>query len=401
MMEAYIFDAIRTPRSQSKKTGSLYEVKPVSLLASMLKAIQQRNGLATNLIDDLVVGCATPVGDQGFNIAKAALIHAAWSDQTGGMQVNRFGSSGLEAVNLAASKVRSGWEKLVIAGGIESLSRIPVASDSGPLLYDPELTMKGNLLPHGVAADLIATVEGFSREALDAYAFDSRQKAKMAQQNGYFKPSIIPIYDSNGLLILEKDDFLRPDTTQEELAALPAAFVEMGAMGYDEMALQKYPLVEQVQHVHTTGNSAGMVDGASLVLVGNAEMEKTIGRKPRARILAGANVGVEPTMMLAGAAAAAKKALELAGLKSKDVDIWECNEVFASVVLKFQQDLNLDPAKVNVNGGAIALGHPLGATGAMLLGALLDELERQDLNTGMVAMPAAGGMGTALVIERV
>jgi len=400
MTEAYIFDAIRTPRGRGKKEGALHEVKPIDLLARTLVALQQRNTLDTRAIDDLLIGCVTPVGDQGFNIAKSALLHAQWPDQVSGLQLNRLCSSGLDAVIMAASKVRSGWEELIVAGGVECMSRIPLGSDSGPLLFDPEVVMGVYFVPQGVAADLIATIEGFSREDVDAYALQSQERALQARQKGYFSEALIPIYDRNGLLILAEDEQLWPNTTLEKLATLSPAFAELGKVGFDEMALHKYPLVERIGHVHTAGNSSSIADGAALVLVGSEEKGVEMGLKPRARIRAAANVSVEPTIMLTGATPAAQKALKVAGMKVEDIDLWECNEAFASVALKFIQDLNLDPAIVNVNGGAIALGHPLGATGAMLLGTILDELERRDLNTGLVSMCVGGGMGTAMIIER-
>lgn len=400
MTEAYLFDAIRTPRGRGKHSGALHEVKPIDLLARSLAVLQERNSLETAAVDDLIIGCVTPVGDQGFNIAKSALLHAGWSPSVPGFQLNRFCSSGLEAVISAAGKVRAGWEELVVAGGVECMSRIPIGSDGGPLLFDPEVLMGVHFVPQGIAADLIATIEGFSREAVDAYALQSQERTLRAQKEGYFNEALIPIYDRNGLLILAEDEQPRPDTTLEKLAELPPAFAELGAMGFDEMALHKYPLIERIQHVHTAGNSSGIADGAALLLVGSKEKGTALGLRPRARIVAAANVSVEPTIMLTGPVPAAEKALRIAGMTKKDVDLWECNEAFASVVLKFQKDLDLDPEIVNVNGGAIALGHPLGATGAMLLGTLLDELERRDLQTGLVTMCVGGGMGTAVIIER-
>lgn len=400
MTEAYLFDAIRTPRGRGKNSGALHEVKPIDLLARSLTVLKERNSLETKEVDDVIIGCVTPVGDQGFNIAKSALLHAGWSHAVSGFQLNRFCSSGLEAVITAAGKVRAGWEELVVAGGVECMSRIPIGSDGGPLLFDPEVLMGVHFVPQGVAADLIATIEGFSREAVDVYALQSQERTRWAQKEGYFREALIPIYDRNGLLILAEDEQPRPDTNLEKLAELPPAFAELGAKGFDEMALHKYPLVERIQHVHTAGNSSGIADGAALLLVGSKEKGTALGLRPRARIVAAANVSVEPTIMLTGPAPAAEKALRIAGMKKKDIDLWECNEAFASVVLKFQKDLNLDPDIVNVNGGAIALGHPLGATGAMLLGTLLDEMERRDLQTGLVTMCVGSGMGTAVIIER-
>lgn len=401
MKDAYIFDAIRTPRGRGKTTGALYEVKPVGLLSTTLNALTARTGLDPGAVDDVVIGCVTPIDDQGYNIAKAALLYAGWPHRVGGMQINRYCASGLEAINLAAMKIRSGWEDLVVAGGVESMSRVPIGADGGALLYDPELIAKSDFIPQGISADLIATIAGFDREQLDRYALRSQQQAQYARENGYFQQAIVPIKDRNGLCILSEDEHPRPDTTLEALEALPAAFAAMGAMGFDEMAMHKYPEVEQIRHVHTAGNSSGIVDGAALVVVGDREKGEAMGLKARARIRSVANVGVEPTIMLTGPAPAARKALQAAGMEVKDIDLWECNEAFASVVLKFQQDMDVDIDRLNVNGGAIAFGHPLGATGAMLLGTLLDELERRDLQTGLVTLCVGGGMGVATVIERV
>lgn len=401
MSEAYIFDAIRTPRGKGKRHGSLHEIKPIDLLTTMLTTLEERQQFPSQQIDDVVIGCVTPVADQGYNIAKAALMNAGWAETVSGMQLNRFCASGLEAVNLAAMKIRSGWEDFVVAGGLESMSRVPLGSDGGPLLFDPEVTNKVNYLPQGVSADLIATIEGFSREDVDAYALLSQQRAYQAQTSGHFSNALIPIFDKNGLPILEKDEHLRPHTELEVLGQLPPAFAKLGAMGYDEMALHQYPMVEKIKHVHTAGNSSGIVDGASVVLLGSKEKGEELGLKPRAMIKSISNVSVDPTIMLTGPGPAAEKALKRAGMTAKDIDLWECNEAFASVVLKFQRDLNINMDILNVNGGAIALGHPLGATGAMLIGTLLDELERRNLNTGLVTLCVGGGMGVATIIERV
>lgn len=401
MKEAYIFDALRTPRGKGKSSGALYEVKPVQLVATALQALQQRNALLTADVEDLLLGCVTPVDDQGFNIAKTALLYANWSDLVGGVQLNRYCASGLEAVNQAAMKIRAGWAEVVVAGGVESMSRVPMGSDGGPLHFDPEVIEKTNYIPQGVSADLIATIEGFSRAEVDAFALQSQQRAATAWAQGYFDKSIIPMYDQNGLLILAKDEYIRPETTLESLEKLPPAFANVGAMGFDAMALKRYPEVEKVNHVHTAGNASGIVDGAALVLLASKEKGEANGWKPRARIVTIANVGTEPTIMLTGPTPAAQKALSAAGMAVEDIDLWECNEAFAAVPLKFQRDLEIDPEKLNVNGGAIAFGHPLGATGAMLLGTLLDELERRDLSTGLVTLCAGGGMGIATIIERV
>ncbi len=401
MTEAYIYDALRTPRGKGKNNGALYEVKPIRLMATILDALQQRCQFDTAEVDDAILGCVTPVDDQGFNIAKAALLYAGWSDRVGGMQINRFCASGLEAVNLAAMKIRAGWAQMVVAGGVESMSRVPLGSDGGPLLYDPEVIAKVNYIPQGISADLIATIEGFSRETVDAYALQSQQRAQHAWENGYFSRSIVPLFDQNGLLILAQDEHFRPDTTLEALTKLPAAFARMGAEGFDDMALRRYPTVEKIRHVHTAGNSSGIVDGAAAVLLASKEKGEALRLKPRARVRAVANVSTEPVMMLTGPTPATQQALKAAGMTVKDIDLWECNEAFAVVPLKFQRDLEIDPEKLNVNGGAIAFGHPLGATGAMLLGTVLDELERRDLTTGLITLCAGGGMGIATIIERI
>jgi len=400
MSEAYIFDALRTPRARGKSSGSFYELKPIYLLSTVLKALEARNALDTARVDDVILGCVGPINDQGFNIAKAAVMHAGWSDSVGGMQINRYCASGLESVNLAAMKVKSGWDQLIVAGGTESMSRVPIGSDGGPLLHDPEVISQLNYVPQGISADLIATMGGFTRPLVDEYALQSQQRAARASKAGYFKPSLIPIHDQNGLLILDHDECIRPNTDLEKLSQLPLAFARLGAKGFDAMALHKYPQVEKIRHVHTAGNASGIVDGAALVLVGSKAAGEELGLRPRARIVSASNISVEPTLMLTGPPPAAKKALERAGMEKSDIDLWECNEAFAAVVLHFLQEMDLDPGMVNVNGGAIAMGHPLGATGAMLLGTLLDELERRDLQTGLVTLCVGGGMGVATVIER-
>jgi acetyl-CoA C-acetyltransferase len=401
MPTAYIYDAVRTPRGKGKPGGALYEVKPIDLLGACLKAIKKRNGLAVQEIEDLIIGCATPMKNQGHNIAKAALLYAAWPDSIGGFQINRFGASGLEAVNLAAMKISSGWEELVLAGGVESMSRTPIGQDGGPLRLDPEVINKTGYIPQGVAADLLASLEQFDREHLDKYALQSHQRANIAWENNYFKNSITPILDRNGLTILEEDELIRPNTSLETLSQLPASFAPIGQNGFDEMAIYKYPQLQKIHHLHTAGNSSGIVDGAALTLIGSKEKGEKLGLKPRAKILSIGNVSVEPTISLTGAAPAAKKALKRAGMNISDIELWEMNESFSAAVLKFQKYLNIDEAILNVNGGAIAMGHPLGATGAMLLSTILDEMERRDLNTGLVAMSASGGMGVATIIERV
>ncbi|MFW6697112.1 acetyl-CoA C-acetyltransferase [Acinetobacter pittii] len=401
MSEAYIIDAIRTPRGKGKKDGSLYEVKPITLLTTLLNELQQRHQLDTSKVDDIVLGCVTPIGDQGGDIAKTAAIAAGWNDDVAGMQINRFCASGLEAVNMAAMKVRSGWEDLVVAGGVESMSRIPMGSDGGPWALDPETNLKSSFVPQGIGADLIATLDGYSREDVDNFAVKSQQKAAAAQSNGYFNHSVVPVKDHAGVVILEKDEFIKGNTTLEGLTKLNPSFEMMGQMGFDAVALQKYPEVQKINHVHHAGNSSGIVDGAAVVLLASEKAVKEQNLKPRAKVLATALVGTDPTIMLTGPAPAARKALEKAGLTIDDIDLFEVNEAFAAVVMRFINEFNVPAEKVNVNGGAIALGHPLGATGAMILGTLLDELERQDKKRGLATLCVGGGMGIATIIERV
>lgn len=401
MKEAYIFDAVRTPRGKGKLGGALYEVKPIDLLATTFQALANRNQLPTEKVADAIIGCVTPVDSQGYNIAKSALLRANWSHTVCGMQVNRFCTSGLEAVNLAALKVVSGFVELAVAGGIESMSRVPITSDGGALINDPEIINQVSYLPPGVAADLIASLEGFSRQTIDEYALLSQQRAAHAIQNGHFNRSIVAVKDRNGLVLLDKDEHPRPHTELEKLMNLRPAFRRLGQMGYDAMALQQYPELEEIQHVHTAGNSSGIVDGAAAILVGSKEIGEALHLTPRAKIRSFGAASVEPTIMLTGTLPATQKALTLAGMTPQDIDLWECNEAFASVVLKFQKTFDLPSEKLNVNGGAIALGHPLGATGAILLGTLLDELERQDLNTGLVTLCGGAGMGVATIIERI
>ncbi|WP_151828809.1 acetyl-CoA C-acetyltransferase [Acinetobacter radioresistens] len=401
MSEAYIIDAIRTPRGKGKKDGSLYEVKPISLLTGLLNELQHRHQLDTSKVDDIVLGCVTPVGDQGADIAKTAAVAAGWNDDVAGVQINRFCASGLEAVNMAAMKVRSGWEDLVVAGGVESMSRVPMGSDGGPWALDPETNLYSGFVPQGIGADLIATLDGYTREDVDHFALHSQQKAAQAQASGYFKKSVIPVKDKAGVVILAEDEFIKPNTTAEGLAKLNPSFEMMGQMGFDAVALQKYPEAQKIHHVHHAGNSSGIVDGAALVLIASDKAVKEQNLKPRAKILSTALVGTDPTIMLTGPAPAARKALEKAGLSIDDIDLFEVNEAFAAVVMRFIHELKVDPAKVNVNGGAIAMGHPLGATGAMILGTLLDELERQDKKRGLATLCVGGGMGIATIIERV
>lgn len=401
MSEAYIVDAIRTPRGKGKKDGALYEVKPITLLTTLLHQLQQRQKLDTAMIDDIVLGCVTPIADQGGNIAKTAAIAAGWDNNVAGMQINRFCASGLEAVNIAAQKIRSGWEDLVIAGGVESMSRVAMGSDGGPWALDPETNLKSGFVPQGIGADLIATLDGYSREQVDAFALASQQKAAHAQTQGYFDHSVIPVKDQAGVVILDRDEFIKPQTTLQGLAQLNPSFSTMGQMGFDAIALQHYPEAQKIQHVHHAGNASGIVDGAALVLFASEQALQQHGLKARAKVLSTALVGTDPTIMLTGPAPAARKALAKAGLSIDDIDLFEVNEAFAAVVLRFINELNVPAEKVNVNGGAIALGHPLGATGAMILGTLLDELERQGKKRGLATLCVGGGMGIATIIELV
>jgi acetyl-CoA C-acetyltransferase len=399
---AYVYDAIRTPRGRGKKTGSLYEVKPVSLVVGLLDELRRRRPeIDPTRIDDVVLGCVTPIGDQGSDIAKTAVTAAGYPDTVGGVQLNRFCASGLEAVNQAAQRVASGWEDLIYAGGVESMSRVPMFSDGGAWAMDPETAYDIGFVPQGIGADLIATLGGWSREDVDAYAAESQARASKAQANGYFDRSLVPVRDRNGLTILDKDEFIRPGTTVESLSGLPPAFAAIGELGgFDAVALEKYHWVEKINHVQHAGNSSGIVDGAAIVVVGNEQVGNDYGLTPRARIVSAAVTGSEPTIMLTGPAPAARKALAKAGLTTDDIDLFEMNEAFAAVVMRFMQDLDLPPDKVNVNGGAIAMGHPLGATGAMMLGTLIDELERRDLRRGLAVLCVGGGMGVATVVER-
>jgi acetyl-CoA C-acetyltransferase len=401
--EALVFDAIRTPRGKGKSNGSLHATKPVDLVVGLMHEMLIRNErLDPNRVDDVVLGCVTPIGDQGSDIAKTAAIKAGLPDTVAGVQLNRFCASGLEAVNIAAQKVASGWEDLVLAGGVESMSRVPMGSDGGPWAMDPETNYDTSFIPQGVGADLIATVEGFTRDDVDAYAARSQERAAAAREAGRFAGSVIPVRDLNEHVVLDHDEFIRPGTTVETLGTLKPSFAAIGDMGgFDAVALQKYHWIERIDHVHTPGNSSGIVDGASLVAVGNERTGEALGLTPRARILSTAVSGADPTIMLTGPAPASRKALAKAGLTADDLDLVEINEAFAAVVLRFVRDLGLDMEKVNVNGGAIAMGHPLGATGGMILGTIIDELHRTGGRYGLCTLCVGGGMGIATVLEAI
>ena len=400
--EAFIYEAIRTPRGKGKN-GALNEVKPLNLVTGLIDELRLRHpNLDENMISDVILGCVSPVGDQGADIARTAVIAAGMPDTVGGVQLNRFCASGLEAVNTAAQKVRSGWDDMVIAGGVESMSRVPMGSDGGAMMADPATNYDSFIVPQGIGADLIATIEGFSRDDVDNYALQSQERAAEAWSGGYFAKSVVPVLDQNGLLILDHDEHMRPETTKEGLGKLKPAFEQLAAMaGFDDVALQKYHWLEKINHVHTGGNSSGIVDGAALVLVGSEKAGKSQGLTPRARIVATATTGADPTIMLTGPTPATLKALDRAGLTVDDIDLFELNEAFASVVLKFQKDLNIPNEKLNVNGGAIAMGHPLGATGAMITGTMVDELERRGAKRALITLCIGGGMGVATIIERV
>jgi acetyl-CoA C-acetyltransferase len=398
-IEAYIYDAIRTPRGKGKPGGSLYEVKPIDLVANLLEALKERNNLDTSRVEDVIIATGEPVNEQGQNIAKTAITYSSWDDVTTGAQLHRYCAGGLDAVNMAAAKVMAGIEDMACGGGVESMSRLGIGA-SGAAQGDAWTSMKTYGISQGLGADMVATFDGFSREDVDRYALMSQQRASHARDNGYFK-SLVPVVDMNGVTILDHDEFIRPGTTLEALAGLKPAFKMFNDFGHGDMARLKYPQLEEIINVHTPGNSSGIVDGASLVLVGNEQAGKEQGLTPRARIVSFALTGTEPTIMLAGPVPAAQKVLKKAGLSIDDIDLFELNEAFASVVLRFQKQLNVPDEKINVNGGAIAMGHPIGATGGMILGSLLDELERRDLKRGMAVLCAGGGIGIATIIERV
>ena len=398
--DAYIFDALRSPRGK-KKNGALTQLTPTDILSKLLIFLKKKHDLDTTQVDDVIMGCVTPIGEQGGNIAKAALQYAEWGQNVPGMQINRFCASGLESVNLSTMKIKSGWENLIVAGGIECMSRVTMGSDGGSIALEPKVNLRSQFVPQGIGADLIATIGGYTRKDIDSFALESHKRAANATNKGYFK-SIVPIYDQSGLHILSKDENIRPDATIEALSALKPSFEKMGKLGYDAMAIRKYSEIEIIDHVHTAGNSSAIVDGASVVLIGSGSKGRELGLSPKAKIISAVTVSTDPTIMLTGPGPASKKALKQVGMNINDIDIIEVNEAFASVVLRFIEDLNLNgQEKINVNGGAIAMGHPLGATGAMLLGTAIDELERRDLNTALVTLCVAGGMGIATIIERV
>jgi len=398
---AYIYDAIRTPRSAGKKSGALHEVKPIELGAGLFRELQARHDLDTSYVDDVMMGCVSPVGEQGGNVAKAITQFAGWDDSIPAVQMDRYCASALDAVNSAAQNIMSGWNHMIVAGGVESMSRIPMGMAGGAFLFDPEFSMGHHSVPQGVAADMVATMGGWDREEVDAVALQSQKRAAHAIDNGYFDKSVVPVVDRNGVTILAKDDFVRPGVTAEQLAALKPSFLQMGEMGMDDNLLQKFPQIDSINHVHTPGNSSGIVDGASAVLIGSEQAGKDLGLTPRGRILAGAVTSTDPSLIFLGPGPAAKKCLKMAGLKATDIDLWEMNEAFGSAVLRYMDDMDISPDITNVNGGAIAMGHPLGATGAMLVSTMLDELERRGLKRAMLSLCAAGGIGISTLIERV
>jgi len=401
MTDAYILDHVRTPRGRGKPDGALHGITPIQLLTQVLESLRDRNELDTSLVEDVIMGCVAPVGEQGANVARVAALNARYAQNVPGKQINRFCASGLEAVNTAAALVMSGQADLVVAGGVESMSRVPMGSDGGAMATDPQVAWSTYFVPQGISADLIATIYGISRDDCDAYAAESQRRAAAAWQNGWFKGSVMPVRDRLGQVVLDHDEHMRPGTTAESLAGLRAAFEMPGQQaGFDAVAIQRYPEVEAINHVHTGGNSSGIVDGAAAVLVASKQMAEHLGLATRARIRAFASVGSEPTIMLTGPAPSAQRALEKAKMTRSDIGLFELNEAFASVVLRFMQQLEVPHDQINVNGGAIALGHPLGATGAMVLGTLLDEMERRDLATGLVNLCVGAGMGTATILER-
>ena len=401
MTDCYIYDAVRTPRGRGKKDGALHEVTALELVTQTLQAIRDRNRLDTSKVDDVIMGCVDPVGEQGSDIARAAVLKAGYDQTVPGVQINRFCASGLDACNMAAGQIMSGQSDLAIGGGVEAMSRVPIGASGGAWPEDPSIAIPAYFVPQGISADLIATLDGFSRDDVDAFAVESQKRAANAWSKGYFKNSVIPIKDGVGQTVLDRDEHMRPETTMQSLASLKPAFAEFGAMGFDSVAIQRYPQVEAINHVHHAGNSSGIVDGAAAVLLGTKEMGQQLGLKPRARVKAFASIGSEPCIMLTAPADVARKVLNRAGMTMEDIDLYEINEAFASVVLRFMRELKVPHDRLNVNGGAIALGHPLGATGAMILGTALDELERRNLATGLITLCIGAGMGTAAIIERV
>ena len=402
MTEALIFDHVRTPRGRGKPGGALNEITPIELTTQVLVAIRDRNNLDTSRVDDIVMGCVAPLGEQGANIARVGALNADYATDAPGKQVNRFCASGLEAVNAAAAQIMAGQSDLCIGGGVESMSRVPMASDGGAWISDPRVASKTRFVPQGISADLVATLYGISREDVDAYAVESQSRATKAWDSRYFSGSVVPVTDHLGIEVLGRDEHIRPGTTVNDLAQLRPSFESMGeSLGFDSIALQQYPEVERIEHVHHAGNSSGIVDGAAAVLIGNETVAGDLGLKPRARIVGFSSIGSEPTIMLTGPGPATRKALARCGMAAKDIDLFELNEAFAAVVLRFMQEIDIPHEQINVNGGAIAMGHPLGATGAMILGTVLDELERRDLNTALITLCVGAGMGTATIIERV
>lgn len=402
MTDCYIYDAVRTPRGKGKPNGSLHEITAVELARQTLCAVRDRNQLDTSLIDDVVLGCVDPIYEQGGDIARTAVLHADYAETVSGVQINRFCASGLEATNMAAAQIMSGQADMTIGGGVEMMSRVPIGASGGAWTTDPQVTFNTYFVPQGISADLIASKYGFTRDDVDAYAVESQKRAAHAWQEGYFANTVMPVKDINGLTLLDHDEHMRPETSMQSLAALEPAFALMGAQaGFDDVAIQRYPEVARIDHVHHAGNSSGIVDGAAAILLGNKEAGKAAGMKPRARIRNFATIGSEPCIMLTGPSYVTEKVLKRAGMSVGDIDLYEINEAFSAVVLRYMQVLGIDHSKTNVNGGAIAMGHPLGATGAMILGTLLDELERRDLTTGLVTLCIGSGMGAATIIERV
>jgi len=401
MSEAYIYDHLRTPRGKGRPDGGLHSVSSVNMLAQVLAQLRDRNSLDTSLVEDVIAGCGSPIGEQGSAIGRSACLAADYATSVPGQQIHRYCSSGLEAVNLAAAKVKSGQCELVIACGVESMSRIPIGSSGGAWSSDPSLAYKIHFVPQGISADLIATLNGHTREDVDSYAADSQNRAAAAWGKGYFDRSVVPVVDEIGLPLIERDEAIRPGTTAESLGKLPAVFARLGDMGFNQQAILKFPQIEKIEHIHTAGNSSGIVDGAGGALIGSAAMGEQLGLKPRARIRSCASVGTDPTLMLTGPTPSAQIALRKAGMDRKDIDLFELNEAFASVVLLFMEEMNVPHDQINVNGGAIAMGHPIGATGVMILGTVLDELERRGLGTALVNLCVGAGMGTATIIERI